>query len=122
MNYTSKIISLFLIFAIVFFQSIKLNAAEVLQVRTSSLLQIGDQNRTYSVKLPCISVDLSNEEKAVSWLRKEFPRRQRVNLKPMGSDNGQLIARVSRVSDQDDISSKMISIGLASNICTNAVS
>ena len=122
MNYTSKIISLLLIFAIVFFQSIKLNAAEVLQVRTSSLLQIGDQNRTYSVKLPCISVDLSNEEKAVSWLRKEFPRRQRVNLKPMGSDNGQLIARVSRVSDQDDISSKMISIGLASNICTNAVS
>ena len=33
------------------------SAAEVLQVRTPSLLQVGDRNRTYTVELPCLTVE-----------------------------------------------------------------
>ena len=31
-------------------------AAEVLQVRTATLLQVGDQNRSYSVALACVDL------------------------------------------------------------------
>ena len=57
-------------------------AAEVLQVRSSTLLQIGDGNRNYSVRLACIAVDPVNEEAAVDLLKKAVPRRKRVNLRP----------------------------------------
>ena len=32
-------------------------AAEVLQVRSATLLQVGDRNRNYSVQLACVQVD-----------------------------------------------------------------
>ena len=42
------------------------NAAEVLQVRTASLLQVGDHNRTYTIELPCLSVPEGEEAAAVA--------------------------------------------------------
>ena len=54
-------------------------AAEVLQVRTASLLQVGDGNRTYTVQLACIEVEPAGESAAVDWLRQELPRRRRVH-------------------------------------------
>ena len=61
------------------------NAAEVLQVRMSSLLQVGDHNRTYTVQLACVDVTAETETEAVGWLRQQLPRRRRVNLRPVGS-------------------------------------
>ena len=31
-------------------------AAEILQVRSGQLLQVGDRNRTYTVELACVSI------------------------------------------------------------------
>ena len=92
-------------------------AAEVLQVRSSSLLQVGDHNRTYTVALACASVDASQEAEATSWLRRELPRRRRVNLRPVGSSDGQLMARVTPLGADRDLSSGLIAAGLASNSC-----
>ena len=71
------------------------SAAEVLQVRSGSLLQVGDRNRTYTVELACVSVDDEQQSDAIAWLRQQLPRRRRVNLRPVGSSNGQLVARVT---------------------------
>ena len=60
-------------------------AAEVLQVRSSTLLQIGDRNRNYSVRLACVAVDPANEQAAVDLLKKAVPRRKLVNLRPEGN-------------------------------------
>jgi endonuclease YncB( thermonuclease family) len=95
-----------------------LNAAEVLQVRTSSLLQVGDRNRTYTVALPCISVPENSKGEAVEWLRQQLPRRQRVNLRPVGSSDGQLLARVIPIGSEIDLSSGLIAAGLASDSCS----
>ncbi|WP_413442454.1 nuclease [Synechococcus sp. MIT S1220] len=97
-----------------------LAAAEVLQVRTASLLQVGDHNRTYTVELPCIAVPEAGEAAAVAWLREQLPRRRRVNLRPVGSHEGQLLARVTPIGESIDLSVGLISAGLATDSCEAA--
>ncbi|NDG75725.1 MAG: nuclease [Synechococcaceae bacterium WB8_1B_136] len=87
-------------------------AAEVLQVRSATLLQIGDQNRNYSVELACIQVKDGQQTAAADWLRHELPRRVKVNLRPVGSDNGTLVARVQRLDRKDGSSSTDMAEGL----------
>lgn len=94
-------------------------AAEVLQVRSSTLLQIGDRNRNYSVRLACIAVDSSNEDAAVDHLKKALPRRKRVNLRPEGNEDGVLIARVTPLDADEDLGAFLISTGLATPTCTS---
>ncbi len=88
-------------------------AAEVLQVRSGVLLQVGDQNRSYPVQLGCISVTPEQSKAAEDWLRQELPRRTRVNLRPLGSADGVLLARVQVLREGDDLGSGLISAGLA---------
>ena len=96
---------------------VPVQAAEVLQVRSSALLQVGDHNRTYTVALACSAVDPSHESEATAWLRQELPRRRKVNLRPVGSSEGQLMARVTPIGSDRDLSSGLIAAGLASNSC-----
>ena len=93
------------------------DAAEILQVTSSSVLLIGDHNRTYTVKLACTSVSHDLEDKSVDWLKKQLPRHTKVNLKPEGSVDGVLIARVIPSKSNIDISEKYINEGLAENNC-----
>ena len=93
------------------------DAAEILQVTSSSVLLIGDHNRNYTVKLACAVVNPDLEEKSVDWLKKQLPRHTKVNLKPEGSVDGVLIARVIPFNSNSDISEKYIKEGLAENNC-----
>lgn len=70
-------------------------AAEVLQVRSATLLQIGDRNRSYPVRLACLEVAPEDQEQAQQWLRARLPRQTRVNLRPIGAQDGTLVARVT---------------------------
>ncbi len=95
----------------------QIHAAEILQVSSSSVLLIGDHNRTYRVKLACTQVNPELEEKAVIWLKKELPRNTKVNLKPQGSLDGSLIAKVIPFNSNIDINEKYINEGLATKSC-----
>ena len=86
-------------------------AAEVLQVRSATLLQVGDQNRSYGVELACIALPEAQQAAATTWLRRELPRRTRVNLRPQGSDQGVLLARVVRLDRGSDLSSDLVDAG-----------
>jgi len=88
-------------------------AAEVLQVRTATLLQIGDRNRNYAIELACIAIDAADESAAMAWLRQELPRHTRVNLRPYGERQGLLLAKVSRLDGQQDLGAGLIAAGLA---------
>ena len=96
------------------------SAAEVLQVRSSSLLQGGDRNRTYTVELACAAVDPQRESEAVGWLREQLPRRRRVNLRPVGTRDGQLLARVTPIGESGDLSAGLVAVGLAKDSCSEA--
>ena len=95
----------------------EVNAAEILQVTSSSVLLIGDHNRTYTVKLACTEVSPELEEKSVKWLKKQLPRHTKVNLKPKGSVDGVLVAKVIPFDSNVDITEKYISEGLAREKC-----
>ena len=88
-------------------------AAEVLQVREPDLLLIGDHNRTYSVRLACIAPIAGEEAAALKLLREKLPRRQRVNLMPMGSQEGLLLARVRPLGQEQDLNDALIEAGMA---------
>jgi hypothetical protein len=90
-------------------------AAEVLVVRTATLLQVGDSNRSYTVELACLSVAPEQQQQALAWLRRELPRRSRVNLRPLGSHDGILLARVQKLGSANDLTSGLIAAGQASN-------
>ena len=96
-------------------------AAEVLQVRSATVLQVGDGNRNYTVELACISVDQAQEQASIDWLRHELPRRSRVNLRPMGQDNGVLMAKVQKLGESQDLASGLVAAGLAASSCPQAV-
>ena len=94
-------------------------AAEVLQVRSGTVLQVGDHNRTYTVELACVAVAEGRDQAAAAWLRDALPRRTKVNLRPMGNNNGTLMARVQRLGATGsgttaDLSEGLVSAGLAS--------
>ena len=95
----------------------KVGAAEVLQVSSSSILLIGDNNRTYTVKIACAEISPDLEERSVQWLKKELPRHTKVNLKPKGSIDGVLVAKIIPFNSDIDITEKYINEGLAMNGC-----
>ena len=86
-------------------------AAEVLQVRTATLLQVGDQNRSYSVSLACVDLAPTEAAAATTWLRADLPRRTRVNLRPFGADQGLLVARVQRLDRDTDLANDLVAAG-----------
>ena len=95
----------------------EVDAAEILQVTNSSVLLIGDHNRTYTVKIACTEISPDLEEKSVKWLKKQLPRHTKVNLKPKGSVDGVLVAKVIPINSKIDITQKYISEGLAIDKC-----
>mgnify|MGYP001420934172 CR=1 FL=1 len=109
-------ITLILLFSLFSFFT-EVDAAEVLQVSSSSVLLIGDSNRTYTVKIACTEVSPELEEKSINWLRKQLPRHTKVNLKPKGSIDGILVANVITLNTKIDITEKYIDEGLAKNKC-----
>ena len=95
-------------------------AAEVLQVRSATLLQVGDRNRNYSVQLACVAVAPDDEQDAQDWLRHAVPRRRRVNLRPEGSSEGVLLARVTPSGDELDLGAALVREGLAQVTCPSS--
>ena len=92
-------------------------AAEVLQVSSASVLLIGDHNRTYTVKIACAEINSDFEERSINWLKKQLPRHTKVNLRPQGSVDGVLVARVFPINSNIDIAEKYISEGFAEKTC-----
>ena len=95
-------------------------AAEVLQVSSGTVLQVGDGNRNYTVELACIRVEQAQEQASIDWLRHELPRRSRVNLRPMGQNNGVLVAKVQKLGESKDLASGLVAAGLAASSCPQA--
>ena len=113
-KFFSKILILFISFLCFYTEVI---AAEILQVTSSSVLLIGDHNRTYTVKLACTEISPDLEEKSLNWLKKQLPRHTKVNLKPKGSLDDVLVAKVIPFNTNIDIAEKYINEGLATNKC-----
>ena len=115
MSYRKKIV--IFLFAVILFLPLTSFAAEVLQIRSSTNLQLGDRNRSYSVNLPCIEVDPEKELSAMKWLKLNVKRGNKVNLKPEGASNGVLLARVTIIDSKIDLGESLVKNHLAKPTC-----
>ncbi len=113
-NLYTKTLVLFISFFCVFS---KVYAAEILQISSSNVVLIGDNNRTYTVKIACTEISSDLEEKSVVWLKKQLPRHTKVNLKPKGSLDGVLVAKIIPFNSNTDLTEKYVNEGLATNTC-----
>jgi hypothetical protein len=90
------------------------SAAEVLQVTGPDRLVIGDRNRNTTVRLGCVAVPPESAAEATELLRRLLPRRRRVNLRPMGARDGELLARIRPIDPEEgDPAEALVAAGLA---------
>tara|TARA_Y100001968_G_scaffold281045_1_gene278049 strand:+ start:814 stop:1164 length:351 start_codon:yes stop_codon:yes gene_type:complete len=108
---------LILFFLVAILLPYKAISAEILQISSATLLQIGDQNRSYSVQLSCLEIEPSFKQEAKDWLKSTFPRHTKVNLRPTGSEEGILFAKVITLGNKEDISDLLIKKGFAQSTC-----
>ena len=112
----SKII---LIIFILILYPLKVQSAEILQIKSSNYILVGDQNRSLTIKLFCVNVNESNEVEAINMLKSEFPRGSRVKIKPFGSNENILTAKVFNLKGTKEMTDLLFAKKLTRDKCLN---
>ena len=101
------------------FNPVIVNSAEILQIKSSNTILVGDQNRNLIIGLFCVDVNQNNELEATNLLKSEFPRGSRVKIKPFGFKENLLLAKVFNIKGTKDMSQLLVNKNLTSEICTS---
>ena len=102
---------------LIIFSPFKVQSAEVLQIRSSDSILLGDQNRNLTIKLFCVNVNANDEKDAINLLKKEFPRGSKVKIKPFGFKEDVLTAKVFDVNGIKEMSELLISRNFTNADC-----
>ena len=94
------------------------NSAEILQINSSKSILVGDQNRDLPIVLYCVDIEDKNERKAISLLKKEFPRGSKVKIKPFGFEDKILVAKVFDINETKEMSDLLIKNELMEETCS----
>lgn len=108
---------LFLLYLIIS-NPLSANSAEILQINSSKSILVGDQNRDLPIVLYCVDIEDKNERKAISLLRKEFPRGSKVKIKPYGFEDKILVAKVFNINETKEMSDLLIKNELMEETCS----
>ena len=108
-----------LIFFIFILFPLKGQSAEILQIKSSNSILVGDQNRNLPIRLFCIEVNENDELNAINLLKKEFPKGSKVKIKPFGFQENVLLAKVFDLKGKKEMSELLISRGLVKENCLN---
>jgi len=114
-----KLSKFLIIVCLIVFNSVIVNAAEILQIKSSNTILVGDQNRNLTVELFCVAVNENNELKAINLLKSEFPRRSKVKIKPFGFKENVLLAKVFNIKGTKEMTELLVAKDLTSEICTS---
>ena len=112
-----KLTKLFIIFCFIVLNPILVNSAEILQIKSSNTILVGDQNRNLTVKLFCVDVNENDELEATNLLKSEFPRGSKVKIKPFGFNENVLLAKVFNINGTKEMTELLVSKDLTSEIC-----
>ena len=114
MKKLSKILILICLFLL---NPVVVNAAEILQIKSSNTILVGDQNRNLTIELFCIAVNENNELEATNLLKREFPRGSKVKIKPFGFKENVLLAKVFNIKGTKEMTELLVAKELSSEIC-----
>ena len=112
-----KFLKILIIVCLVVFNPLIVNSAEILQIKSSNTILLGDQNRNLTIKLFCVNVNKDDEFEATNLLKSEFPRGSKVKIKPFGFKENLLLAKVFNIKGTKEMTEILVSKDLASEIC-----
>jgi len=112
-----KLSKIFIIVCLIVLYPLIVNSAEILQIKSSNTILVGDQNRNLTIGLFCVDVNENDELKATNLLKSEFPRGSKVKIKPIGFKENVLLARVFNIKGTKEMTQLLVAKDLTSEIC-----
>jgi len=79
-----KLSKILIIVCLITLYPLVVNSAEILQIKSSNTILVGDQNRNLTISFFCVDVNENDELEATNLLKSEFPRGSKVKIKPFG--------------------------------------
>ena len=114
-----KFFQIILIFIFLFFQPVNSYSAELLQIKDVNTILVGDQNRSLYLSLYCTEINENEKEKVNEILKENFPRGTKVKIKPYGYNKNRLLAKISRVDDETEMTQLLNSFNSSEKNCIN---
>ena len=93
------------------------NSGEILQIKSSNTILVGDQNRNLTIRLFCVDVNENDEIEATNLLKSEFPRGSKIKIKPFGFRENVLLAKVFNIKGTKEMTELLVSKGLTKENC-----
>ena len=112
-----KLSKILIIICLIVLNPVIVNSAEILQIKSSNTILVGDQNRNLTIGLFCIDVNENDEIEATSILKSEFPRGSKVKIKPFGFKENVLLAKVFNIKGTKEMTKLLVAKDLTSEIC-----
>ena len=112
-----KLFKFLVIACLIVLNPVIVNSAEILQIKSSNSILVGDQNRSLTIGLFCVDVNKNNEVEATTLLKSEFPRGSKVKIKPFGFKENVLLAKVFNIKGTKEMTELLFAKNLSSEIC-----
>ncbi len=112
-----KLSVILIIVFLIILNPLKVNSAEILQIKSSNSILVGDQNRNLMIGLFCVDVNANDELEATNLLKSEFPRGSKVKIKPFGFKENVLLAKVFDIKGTKEMTELLVAKDLTSEIC-----
>ena len=112
-----KLSEILIIVCLIVLNPLTVNSAEILQIKSSDTILVGDQNRNLTIGLFCVDVNENDELEATNLLKSEFPRGSKVKIKPLGFKENVLLAKVFNIKGTKEMTELLVDKKLSSEIC-----
>ena len=112
-----KLSKILIVVCLIVLNPVIVNSAEILQIKSSNTILLGDQNRNLTIRLFCVNVDENDELEATNLLKREFPRGSKVKIKPYGFKDNVLLAKVINIKNNKEMAELLVDKDLTSEIC-----
>ena len=112
-----KLSKILIIICFLILNPVIVNSAEILQIKSSNTILVGDQNRNLTIGLFCVDVNENDEIEAINLLKSEFPRGSKVKIKPFGFKENVLLAKVFNINGTKEMTELLVAKDLTGEIC-----
>ena len=114
-----KLSKFLIIICLIILNPVIANSAEILQIKSSNTILVGDQNRNLTIGLFCVDVNENDELEATNLLKSEFPRGSKVKIKPFGFKDNVLLAKVFNIKGNKEMTELLVAKDLTNEICSS---
>ena len=94
-------------------------SAEILQINDPKTIVVGDQNRFLYLSLYCIEINNNDKNQAIKILKKNFPRGTKVKIKPYGTTDNRLLAKIFKIDDNSEMTDLLNTYNSSNKNCVN---